>query len=215
MLRSTVEPTGSSKPSMLSYLLDRPNLVTLSGLVFAVLAIWLALQGRPTDAMIAALWAVLADWYDGCVARRVRQRRPGASEVGRNLDSLADMVSSGVFPAVLLMTLAQGDALPSLAGGLLCLAGALRLSFFNAFGLLNDGRFVGMPLPHNILVLGPVYALSAGLAPSSAVTWLSVTVIVLAALNVAPIRFPKSPDGCLPWVTIYVVGLSVCLALVV
>ena len=73
-LRDTGPPADESGgearlPDILSFVFDRPNIVTLLGLGSGFLAIYFALNENYPAAMIAMLWAVLADWYDGLVAR--------------------------------------------------------------------------------------------------------------------------------------------------
>jgi len=65
-------------PVILSFMKDIPNTVTLLGLCSGVLGIYFALLGNYQAAIIAMLWAVLSDWYDGPIARRI----PGRSKHG-------------------------------------------------------------------------------------------------------------------------------------
>ncbi len=66
----------TQSPIILSFVVDRANLVSLLGLASGVLAIYFALRQNFPAAIIALLWAVLMDWFDGLVARRM----PGRSE---------------------------------------------------------------------------------------------------------------------------------------
>ena len=66
----------TKSPIILSFVIDRANLVSLLGLASGVLAIYFALRQNFPAAIIALLWAVLMDWFDGLVARRT----PGRSE---------------------------------------------------------------------------------------------------------------------------------------
>ena len=64
-------------PLILSFVIDWANLVTLLGLSSGILAIYFALTQNFPAAVIAMLWAVLLDWYDGLVARATPGRPPG------------------------------------------------------------------------------------------------------------------------------------------
>jgi CDP-diacylglycerol---serine O-phosphatidyltransferase len=77
-----------------------PNLVTAASLVFGMLSIAAAIEGRTVDAAWFIIYAVLTDRLDGFVARLVR----GTSELGVQLDSFADFLNFGLAPAVLVYT---------------------------------------------------------------------------------------------------------------
>ena len=121
-----------------------PCAATLGNVAAGVLACGLAVQGHPELAALMILAAVLFDSVDGPLARSLSAE----SELGAELDSLADIVSFGVAPAVL-----AGSLLPAgLAreGWLLLLAfplcAAWRLARFNvARGRQEEGEFSGLP----------------------------------------------------------------------
>ena len=97
-------------PIILSFVVDWPNIVTLLGLCSGVLAIYFALAQNYPAAMIAILWAVLFDWYDGIVARAMPRRSESHRSVGAHMDSLVDLVTSAVGPAVLLISVSDFSA---------------------------------------------------------------------------------------------------------
>ena len=86
------------KKGMISYALDPPNIVSLIGLFCAAAAIYAAILGKFQLGIVAAIWAVVFDWADGIVARRMKGRSNHQKAFGANLDSLIDIVSFGVFP---------------------------------------------------------------------------------------------------------------------
>jgi CDP-diacylglycerol---serine O-phosphatidyltransferase len=91
-----------------------PNLVTTLSLVFGMLSIASAIEGRPVDAAWFIIYAVLTDRLDGFVARLVR----GTSELGVQLDSFADFLNFGLAPAVLVYTtIGAQPSLPFTEGG--------------------------------------------------------------------------------------------------
>ena len=93
----------------MSFLCDRANLVTLAGLSCGVLAIYFSARGATAAAVIALLWALLCDWFDGPIARRISNRTEADRAFGGQLDSLADVVCSGVGPAALLLSVSNFD----------------------------------------------------------------------------------------------------------
>ena len=136
-----------------------PNMLTLIGVCIGLTSIRFALDGRFELAIIAILFAALIDGLDGRIARLIR----GTSKVGKELDSLTDMISFGVAPAFImyfwkLNTLGR-------FGWLLCLVYvicvALRLARFNINSnqeaTWRDNFFEGVPSPAGgILVLTPL-----------------------------------------------------------
>ena len=141
-----------------------PNMLTLIGVCIGLTSIRFALDGKFEFAIIAIIFAALIDGLDGRIARLIK----GTSKVGKELDSLTDMISFGVAPAFImyfwkLNTLGR-------FGWLLCLiyviCVALRLARFNVNSnkepSWRDNFFEGVPSPAGgILVLMPlIYSLS-------------------------------------------------------
>ena len=75
-----------------------PNLITCMNVISGTLAIFLAMYGLLTAAAILILVGMVFDFFDGMTARLLHVK----SEIGKELDSLADMVSFGVAPAILI-----------------------------------------------------------------------------------------------------------------
>ena len=97
----------TQSPLILSFVIDRANLVSLLGLASGILAIYFALRQNFPAAIIALLWAVLMDWFDGLVARRMPGRSEAHKLVGARMDSLVDLVTSGIGPAILLLSVGK------------------------------------------------------------------------------------------------------------
>ena len=136
-----------------------PNMLTLIGVCIGLTSIRFALDGKFEFAIIAIILAALIDGLDGRIARLIK----GTSKVGKELDSLTDMISFGVAPAFImyfwkLNTLGR-------FGWLVCLiyviCVALRLARFNVNSnqeaSWRDNFFEGVPSPAGgILVLTPL-----------------------------------------------------------
>ena len=136
-----------------------PNMLTLIGVCIGLSSIRFALDGKFEFAVIAIILAAIIDGLDGRIARLIK----GTSKVGKELDSLTDMISFGVAPAFImyfwkLNTLGR-------FGWLLCLiyviCVALRLARFNVntgqAPSWRDNFFEGVPSPAGgILVLTPL-----------------------------------------------------------
>ena len=141
-----------------------PNILTLIGVCIGLTSIRFALDGRFELSIIAIIFAALIDGLDGRIARLIK----GTSKVGKELDSLTDMISFGVAPAFI-MYFWKLNTLERF-GWLLCLiyviCVALRLARFNINSnqepSWRDNFFEGVPSPAGgILVLTPlIYSLS-------------------------------------------------------
>lgn len=141
-----------------------PNALTCVNLLCGCLALTFILGGSTggdskLHDLVFAAWfvavAAVADFFDGLVARALRVSSP----IGKDLDSLADMVSFGVVPGAIMLKLhllpgLEGTIQPQLAftGFLITVFSALRLAKFN-----NDTRqttsFIGLPTPACTLVV--------------------------------------------------------------
>lgn len=179
---------------MLSFARDLPNLCSLAGLLAALLGLYFAIRGVYPAAMIGLLWAVVFDWSDGLIARRMEGRTAERRAFGAQLDSLIDVVSFSVAPALLLLSV--GDFSPwFIPGAFVILAtGVLRLSYFNVFGLLDDSTYRGLSLDNNVLLLALLFLFEPLVGMTMFAIVIYVALMALAALNVAPIKTPK-PGG--------------------
>ena len=176
---------------MLWFAKDLPNLISLVGLGSALVGIYYAILGVYPAAMIGLIWAVVFDWLDGRVARKMSGRTNEQREYGAQLDSLIDVISFGVAPAVLLLSV--GGFRPQfLIGGFVILAAAvIRLAYFNTFGMADSSTYRGLALDNNVIILVAFFALQPVLDPAVFVTVLFGLLMLLATLNVAPIKTPK------------------------
>ena len=136
-----------------------PNMLTLIGVCIGLTSIRFALDGKFEYAIIAVLFAAIIDGLDGRIARLIK----GTSKVGKELDSLTDMISFGVAPAFIMYFWKLNTM--GRFGWLVCLVYvicvALRLARFNVNSNQNpswkDNFFEGVPSPAGgILVLTPL-----------------------------------------------------------
>lgn len=190
-----IDGAPAKPPTILSFVNDWPNLCSLAGLLSAVLAIYFAILGIFPSAMIGLIWAVFFDWSDGIIARRMKARTENQQKFGGQLDSLIDIVSFGLCPAIVLLS--YGDFSPWYIPGAFCIAaaGVLRLSHFNVFGLVRESTYQGLAIDNNGLILVSVFILDGFIGSSVFAVLLYLAILALAILNVAPIRTPKLEGG--------------------
>ena len=136
-----------------------PNMLTLIGVCIGLSSIKFALDAKFELAIIAIIFAGLIDGLDGRIARLIK----GTSKVGKELDSLTDVISFGVAPSFIMYFWSLNNL--GKVGWLLCLiyvvCVALRLARFNVNSneepSWKDNFFEGVPSPAGgILVLMPL-----------------------------------------------------------
>jgi CDP-diacylglycerol--serine O-phosphatidyltransferase len=181
----------TKQQTILSYVKDLPNLLSLSGLACTVLAIYFAITGLYAAAMIGMVWAVAFDWADGLVARKLKGRTPTDAKFGGQLDVVIDIVSYGVTPAILLLS--YGDFAPIyLVGAFLMLAAAaIRLSYFSTYGLAGGTKYTGLALDNNSLILVSIFLLEGVVSHEVFAIILYISGVALAILNISEIKTPK------------------------
>jgi CDP-diacylglycerol---serine O-phosphatidyltransferase len=206
--RETIDDPQATQPTILSFVMDLPNLCSLAGLLSGILAIYFAILGVFPAAMIGLIWAVFFDWSDGTIARRMKARTENQKNFGGQLDSLIDIVSFGLCPAVVLLS--YGDFSPWFIPGAFCTAaaGVLRLSYFNVYGLVGKSTYQGLALDNNALILAALFVFDDFISSSVFAVLLYIAILALAILNVAPIRTPKLSGGWYYGITVYTLLLT-------
>jgi len=170
-----------------------PSMFTLLGLLCGFYSLVSAIQGNYENAAWGIIGAAIFDMLDGRVARLLNAE----TAFGAELDSLADMMSFGVAPAVLvyLWALTPYDKLGWLAAFLIVAGSALRLARFNVQLASQDKRyFQGLPTPALAIFMasGVLFYSSFDATPSS-VLWLVLSA-TLAWLLVSNVRFLSGKD---------------------
>jgi len=132
-----------------------PNFVTCLNLFSGCLGIVFAFQDNLMWASYAIVIAAVFDFFDGMLARLLK----AYSDIGKELDSLADVVSFGVLPAVIIYQLFALSSQPdfritwlSYSAFIIAIFSALRLAKFN-IDTRQSENFIGLPTPANALLI--------------------------------------------------------------
>ena len=132
-----------------------PNFVTCLNLFSGCLGIVFAFQGNLTWASYAIVIAAILDFFDGMLARLLK----AYSEIGKELDSLADVVSFGVLPSMIIYHLFALSPQPgihstwlSFSAFVIAVFSALRLAKFN-IDTRQSENFIGLPTPASALLI--------------------------------------------------------------
>ncbi len=163
-----------------------PNMFTLSNMSCGILSILMSFDGNYKLAAIFILLAGIFDRYDGKIARFLNVD----NDLGKELDSLCDLISFGLAPSILIFNIYNFAGLGSI-GYLMVLifpvAGAYRLAKYNITDF--DGVFSGIP----ITVTGTFLALYALLMFNKASNLGStmVLMVTLSYLMVSKLKFKK------------------------
>ena len=196
-----------------------PNTLTCCNLIFGCMACIAALEGYSLHAMMYIFVAVAFDFADGMAARLLKAYSP----IGKDLDSLADMVSFGVAPGLMLFRfIHERIADPSItlppyllylfyiAALAIPVCSALRLAKFN-----NDTRqtttFIGLPVPAHAIFWSSLictltsdcdstgFAMAVDLSPTTLLTVTAGTAIVTSLLLVSEIPMFSLKVKSLAW----------------
>ncbi|MFA6335504.1 MAG: CDP-diacylglycerol--serine O-phosphatidyltransferase [Bacteroidales bacterium] len=139
-----------------------PNAITSLNLFFGTIAVIYAFEGYQVYAIYLIMAAAVCDFLDGFAARLMKSYSP----MGKELDSLADLVSFGLAPTILLYHRMDVFVSPHISGGLdtayleilmfvpvsVTIASALRLAKFNVDTRQSE-NFIGLPTPANALLI--------------------------------------------------------------
>ena len=126
-----------------------PNLLTISNLICGCIALYFTFHNNLVFAAYLIVLAALFDFMDGAAARLLKVSGP----MGKELDSLADMVSFGVVPGSIVFNLLETSSLSTYSFIALTIPAfsAYRLAKFNVDDRQSES-FIGLPTPANCLI---------------------------------------------------------------
>jgi CDP-diacylglycerol---serine O-phosphatidyltransferase len=206
-----------------------PNLFTLSCVLSGFVSLSLSASGREEEnlylAALAICFGFFFDTFDGRVARLTKTQ----TDLGRDLDSLADVITFGAAPALLVYKwgLTSFGRLGIFIAGMFVCAGALRLARFNvlsrreeAGGQKKPGKYImGLTIPTaaSVLVFMVIVSHNAGQFRLIGESSTAVIVLVLSVLMVSRVRFRSFKDLRLTVKTVGVISLlaGACAAILI
>ncbi len=196
------------QPGMLTFVKDLPNICSLLGLLSTVIGIYFAIKGNFPASIIAVLWAVLFDWYDGIIARKMENRTKAQGVFGGQLDSMIDIVSFGVLPAILLLSYGNYNIWFIPGAFVIIATSVIRLSYFNIYGLVDNKTYRGLALDNNILILAFIFLFERFFQHTIFSIIIYTILMVLSALNLSSIPTPKFSGKWIYVLVIYVLVLT-------
>lgn len=165
-----------------------PNIITTGNLFVGIIAMIFALRGEDLYINYAAIMVIigmLLDGLDGRIARLLKAQ----SDFGKELDSLSDIVTFGVAPALIMYVVFLQEAgwIGILITALFPICGALRLARFNTETYKHSGYFIGLP----ITAAGGVLATLALYHHAFPRLYLALGMIGLSFLMVSNVKYPN------------------------
>ena len=157
-----------------------PNLATLGNLLSGVIGIVWVSEGAFALGAYMILLGNLFDFFDGLLARLLKVSSP----IGKELDSLADLVTFGVLPSLMLYFMAPTDSLLKFGVFVMAAAAAYRLAKFN-LDTRQSEHFIGIPTPLNALVVASlpfIFEKADWLPQQSALLWILLGIAWLMSI---------------------------------
>ncbi|ANS76026.1 CDP-diacylglycerol--serine O-phosphatidyltransferase [Paenibacillus yonginensis] len=186
-----------------------PNMFTLGNLFIGMIAIMLTQSGKYSLAAIMVIVAMLLDGLDGRAARALGCQ----SEFGKELDSLSDVISFGIAPAMIMYSISFHSvptALAWIVTAIFPMCGALRLARFNVKPGI-PGYFVGLPIP----AAGSVLATLSLFHKEISAPYFIVAMLLLSYLMVSSVRYPNFKKIGLPRKAIWIAPWIVIAAIII
>jgi len=122
---------------------------------------------------------------------------------------LIDMISFGICPAVFLLSYGNFSAWFLPGAFVIVATSAIRLSYFNLFGLVDSATYKGLALDNNIIVFAFVFLFEFFFAPAVFSIILYTMFIAMAGLNLSPLRTPKFSGKWFYALIVYTVILTI------
>lgn len=179
---------------------NKSVILTYIGIILSICGILNVLGGneaesvnRVTLSMIFLILAGICDLFDGVIARRC-DRTEQEKAFGIQIDSLADIVSFVLFPAIILAKTAHGHVLLVLTCILYILAGIIRLAYFNITTEENKGFFKGLPVTFSSMIIPIIYVITLIINKSNIASLMIIVYLIIAFAFVANFKL-KKPSG--------------------
>lgn len=174
---------------------DYTVILTYGGLIFAILGIVDCFHGNFVGALLYLGLALVCDTLDGRVAHTKRNRTHAQTMFGIQIDSLCDMVSFGVMPAIFCYCVGMNSEWDLVLIGYYCLCCVIRLAYFNVLAL--DKKPGEKSVYHGLPVVGfaiglPVFYLLSLWCSNPVVVWtLRAALPLTGTLYILNFEMPK------------------------
>ncbi len=169
------------------------DLVTMLGTCFAVTGIIFAFNLKTIWAIFCLIFAAICDAFDGVVARRFKSLKD--NEIyGIELDSLSDVISFGVLPAIIALNLINNNIYGYAVCIFFVLCGVIRLAYFNMLASTKKGsnkEFIGLPITASAIILPLVYFVCYLINAKYINIIIPITLLITGILFICPLKIKK------------------------
>jgi CDP-diacylglycerol--serine O-phosphatidyltransferase len=173
-----------------------PLLITVLGIFSALWACLLSFNDKFEFAVIFFILAGLCDLFDGVVARKLKMTEE-EKKFGLYIDSIADAVSFGLAPVIILLHSGFNSNLDYLLFSFYCFSASIRLAYFNLLQERNDKPttyYTGLPVTYAALILPIVFTIGVFLDESIANVLVRFSLFLLGFFFILKVPI-KKPDG--------------------
>jgi len=168
----------------IQHYINVPDLFSIMNASSGFLSIIMILKDALGVACQLMLLAIIFDSIDGWIARRIK--RKDDNDFGKNVDSLSDIISFGVAPALLIYSITTFRYINILVSLLIVTCGILRLSRFNVIADVKGDTFVGLPIPTMAAFVSSIYL--SGILNEYIIL---LTVTTISLIMISSIEYPK------------------------
>ncbi|WP_050637291.1 CDP-alcohol phosphatidyltransferase family protein [Candidatus Stoquefichus sp. SB1] len=194
-------------------------ILTYLSLISALFGTHLAFRGNTVGSLICLLLCGAFDSFDGMVARTKKDRTEEEKKFGIQIDSLADMFSFGIFPALIGYTMGLDSWIWFVIFALYAVCAVSRLGYFNVAEEMRQKEttekrkyYQGLPVTSSSLIFPAIYLLRYFLTPMLTYSIYGWVMLIVAIAFVVDFAVPKPGfKGILGMVGI---GVLVCIGLV-
>ena len=175
-------------------------ILTYMGMLAACIGIFYSIRENYFIAVALLMISGICDMFDGAVASTKKGRDKNEKRFGIQIDSLSDLVSFGVFPAIFVYMINKAQIVAMITACCYILAALIRLAYFNVLEEERQSRkdnrkksYLGVPVTTIALVMPAVYIFFANGILSNSICF--VVMIALTAIGfISPIEI-KKPDS--------------------
>jgi CDP-diacylglycerol--serine O-phosphatidyltransferase len=193
-------------------LTDPANLITQAGLVLGTVGIYAALNREFEVAILFLLAAFAADYLDGPVARRTRNRPDMAGAFGGILDSVSDVICHSVAPALILMVYGDLGLYLLPVAAFFVLAGVVRMARNTIEGGFSPTTYRGLSSDNNVVIVAMVFLTEPALRGEMFANLLAGVLVITGLLNMSTVPVPKITGTGYYAVAIWTIAVGVVFA---
>ena len=138
---------------------NKSNILTFIGLACSIIGMYFCFLGKQYISIILLIFSGICDAFDGTFAKKMNKSLE-SNEYGIQLDSLVDIVSSGIFPIVICLSMGFTHIIDILIYTFFAICGITRLAYFNVNTKNENNHFCGLPITCSTILLPIVYLIT-------------------------------------------------------